>query len=116
MLSREQIEIAERMWRENYKTQEICAAINITPRKFESYRPNCLKNLEKRQHGSNGGKWARRGADPDMATIAKRAAEIRSGWTHEVEMQRKFGARNTLVEFDISPQEKRAPTLPDLTE
>jgi hypothetical protein len=51
-----------------------------------------------------------------METIAKRAAEIRSGWTHEVEMQRRFGAKNTLVEFDISPQEKRAPTLPDITE
>ena len=116
MLNQDQIETAERMWRENYKTQEICNAIGITPRKFESYRPTCLKNLEKRQHGSNGGKWARRASDPSMETIAKRAAEIRSKWTHEVEMQRRFGAKSTLVEFDISPQEKRAPTLPDITE
>lgn len=113
MLTPEQVETAERMWKENAKTQEICAAIGITPRRFEMYRPTCLKNLEKRQHGSNGGKWCRRGADPSLETIAKRAAEIRSGWTHEVEMQRRFGARGTLVEFDLSVQEKRAPTLPD---
>ena len=64
MLNQNQIKTAERMWRENYKTQEICAAIGITPRKFESYRPTCLKNLEKRQHGSNGGTIGGGGDEP----------------------------------------------------
>lgn len=116
MLRKDQVETAERMWQENKKTQEICEAIGITPRKFEMLRPTCLKSLPRRRQGSNGGKWARRAKDPDLATIAKRAAEIRKGWDVETEMQRRFGNRSTLVEFDISPQEQRSSTLPDITE
>ena len=116
MLSQDQIETAERMWREDAKTQEICEAIKITPRKFESYRATCLSGLETRRKGTNGGKWLRKVPPPTLAQIAERAAEIRAGWDHETEMQRRFGARGTLVEFDLSPQEKRSQTLPDLME
>lgn len=116
MLSKDQVDIAERMWRADEKTQDICKAIGITPRKFESYRTTCLRSLEKRQQGTNGGRWLRKVAPPTLAEIAERAAEIRAGWDHETEMQRRFGDRGTLVEFDLSMQEKRAKTLPDITD
>jgi len=116
MLNQDQVETAERMWREDAKTQEICSVIGITPRKFESYRATCLSGLETRRKGTNGGKWLRKVAPPTLAQIAERAAEIRAGWDHETEMSRRFGARGTLVEFDLSPQEKRSQTLPDITE
>ena len=116
MLNQDQVDIATRMWREDFKTQEICAAIGITPRKFESYRTTCLSGLETRRKGTNGGKWLRKVPPPTLDEIAERAAEIRAGWDHETEMSRRFGARGTLVEFDLSPQEKRSQTLPDITE
>ena len=116
MLNQNQVDIATRMWAEDAKTQDICAAIKITPRKFESYRATCLSGLETRRKGTNGGKWLRKVAPPTLAEIAERAAEIRAGWDHETEMQRRFGARGTLVEFDLSPQEKRSQTLPDIME
>ena len=116
MLNQSQIETAERMWAEDAKTQDICAAIKITPRKFESYRATCLSGLEKRKKGTNGGAWVRKVAPPSLAEIAKRAAEVRAGWDHETEMQRRFGARSTLVEFDLSVQEQRMATLPDPTD
>ena len=116
MLNQNQIDVATRMWAEDAKTQDICAAIKITPRKFESYRATCLSGLETRRKGTNGAKWLRKVAPPTLAEIAERAAEIRAGWSHETEMQRRFGARGTLVEFDLSPLEKKSQTLPDILE
>ena len=116
MLNQDQVDIATKMWAEDAKTQDICEAIKITPRKFESYRATCLSGLETRRKGTNGGKWVRKVPPPTLAQIAERAAEIRAGWDHETEMQRRFGARGTLVEFDLSPLEKKSQTLPDIME
>lgn len=116
MLDKDQIELAERMWQENQKTQDICMQLGISPRKFESLRTTDLKTLETRRQGTNGGKWNRTVPPPSLAEIAERAAEVRATWDRETELERRFGYRGTLVEFDLSMQEKRSKTLPDTTQ
>jgi len=80
-LTRDQIEVVTRAWREGLPRDEVCRLAGITIHVFEARRLDQLKGLKRRRQGVGG---SRRPADPSEEEIWGRLTfEIQAGWTDE---------------------------------